>query len=197
MPTAGSWGAAVIDALSPQDDDVHVDEYRMSGFTDTPLDSVLCNRRIETLLFAGVDADQCVPAPLVDAAGPGHDVVLVEGAGATTSPAYRLDATLCTVRQCFGSTNSRRPDRRAPGVRTTPPGRPTAPAGRTAPGAAHPQPGKRGRCPRRQTPCDGPARVVGHAPARTPVTSGRIISHGRSARSEARRRPPHPPRLPR
>lgn len=104
--TAGSWGAALLDELVPEPDDLRVDKYRMSGFVDTPLDSVLRNRRIETVLFAGVNADQCVLATLIDAANLGYDVILVEGASATTSPSYCYDATVYNVRQCFGFTTT-------------------------------------------------------------------------------------------
>lgn len=102
--TEGSWGAAIVDGLTVSDDDVHVSKYRMSGFWDTPLDSVLRARRIETVLFAGVNADQCVLATLIDAACIGYDVVYVEEASQTTSPSFCLDATLYNVRQCFGFT---------------------------------------------------------------------------------------------
>lgn len=104
--TKDSWGAAITDALTPEPGDLHVDKYRMSGFVDTPLDSILRNRRIETVLFAGVNADQCVLATLMDAANTGYDVVLVEEASATTSPSYCLDATIYNVRQCFGFTTT-------------------------------------------------------------------------------------------
>jgi len=104
--TAGSWGAAIVDVLVPASGDLHVDKYRMSGFVDTPLDSVLRNRRIDTILFAGVNADQCVLSTLVDAANLGYDVIFVEGASATTSPSYCYDATVYNVRQCFGFTTT-------------------------------------------------------------------------------------------
>lgn len=104
--TAGSWGAAVVDALTPAPGDVHVDKYRMSGFVGTPLDAVLRNRRIDTVLFAGVNADQCVLATLMDAAALGYDVVMVEEASATTSPSFCMDATVYNVRQCFGFTTT-------------------------------------------------------------------------------------------
>jgi nicotinamidase-related amidase len=102
--TAGSWSAAPVAGLEPAPGDVRVDKYRMSGFPDTPLDSVLRNLRVDTLLFAGVNTDQCVAATLVDAAGLGYDVVLVEDLCATTSPSFCTDATLYNVRQCFGFT---------------------------------------------------------------------------------------------
>ncbi|MFI1728345.1 cysteine hydrolase family protein [Streptomyces acidicola] len=100
----GSPSAAVVAGLEPATEDLHVSKYRMSGFQDTELDSVLRNLRVDTLLFAGVNADQCVLATLMDAANLGYDVLLVEDATATTSPAFCRDATLYNVRQCFGFT---------------------------------------------------------------------------------------------
>ncbi|RKN39059.1 cysteine hydrolase [Streptomyces hoynatensis] len=100
----GSPSAGIVAPLAPEEGDLHVAKYRMSGFQDTELDSVLRNLRVDSLLFAGVNADQCVLATLMDAANLGYDVLLVEEAVATTSPAYCLDATLYNVRQCFGFT---------------------------------------------------------------------------------------------
>lgn len=104
--TEGSWGAAIIDGLEVHADDLHVGKYRMSGFWDTPLDSILRARRIDTIFFAGVNADQCVLATLIDAACLGYDCVMVEDAVATTSPAFCYDATVYNVRQCFGFTTT-------------------------------------------------------------------------------------------
>jgi nicotinamidase-related amidase len=97
-----SWSAAVVDELAPEAGDIRVDKYRMSGFWDTPLDSILRNLRIDTLLFAGVNADQCVMCTLQDANFLGYDCILLEDASATTSPACCWEATLYNVRQCFG-----------------------------------------------------------------------------------------------
>ena len=101
---AGSWAAAVVDELTPDDRDLRVDKYRMSGFFDTPLDSVLRGLRVDTLLFGGVNADQCVLATLTDAACLGYDVIMLTDGVATTSPEYCLAATVYNVRQCFGFT---------------------------------------------------------------------------------------------
>jgi len=106
--TKGSWGAALVDGLTAEPGDVHVDKYRMSGFWDTPLDTILRNLRVDTLFLAGVNSDQCVYATLVDGACLGYDVVLVDRASATTSPAFCHEATLYNTRQCFGfSTRSK------------------------------------------------------------------------------------------
>ncbi|MEO1131270.1 MAG: isochorismatase family cysteine hydrolase [Cyanobacteria bacterium J06639_1] len=100
--TQGSWAAAVIDELPQEPEDIRVDKYRMSGFWDTPLDSILRNLGRTTLLFGGVNADQCVMATLQDANFLGYDCILVSDCAATTSPEYCWLATLYNVKQCFG-----------------------------------------------------------------------------------------------
>ncbi|MDB5395655.1 MAG: isochorismatase family protein [Rhodospirillales bacterium] len=97
-----SWGAAIIDDLHPAPEDIHVDKFRMSGFWDSPLDSILRNLGVTTLLFAGVNVDQCLLCTLQDANFLGYDCVLVEDCAATTSPQFCTDATIYNVKQCFG-----------------------------------------------------------------------------------------------
>jgi nicotinamidase-related amidase len=98
----GSWSAAVVDELAAAPSDIHVAKYRMSGFQDTELDSILRNLNIATLMFAGVNADQCVLCTLQDANFRGYDCLLLADCAATTSPDYCLAATIYNVRQCFG-----------------------------------------------------------------------------------------------
>lgn len=100
--TKGSWAAAVVDELAVQPDDIWVDKYRMSGFWDTPLDSILRNLGKTTLFFAGVNADQCVMATLQDANFLGYDCILLRDCTATTSPEFCWQATIYNVNQCFG-----------------------------------------------------------------------------------------------
>ncbi len=100
--TLGSWAAAVVDELEQTSEDICIDKYRMSGFWDTPLDSILRNLGKTTLFFAGVNIDQCVIATLQDANFLGYDCILVKDCAATTSPDYCLKATLYNVNQCFG-----------------------------------------------------------------------------------------------
>jgi nicotinamidase-related amidase len=57
---------------------------------------------VTTLLFAGVNMDQCVLCTLQDANFLGYDCVLLEDCSGTTSPEYCVAATLYNVRQCFG-----------------------------------------------------------------------------------------------
>lgn len=97
-----SWAAAVVDELVIDPQDVCVDKYRMSGFWDTPLDSILKTLGRTTLFFGGVNADQCVMATLQDANFLGYDCILLKDCTATTSPQFCWDATLYNVKQCFG-----------------------------------------------------------------------------------------------
>jgi nicotinamidase-related amidase len=97
-----SWAAAVVDELVIDSTDIRIDKYRMSGFWDTALDSILRNLGRTTLFFGGVNADQCVMATLQDANFLGYDCILLSDCTATTSPDYCLQATLYNVKQCFG-----------------------------------------------------------------------------------------------
>jgi nicotinamidase-related amidase len=97
-----SWAAAVVDELVVEPQDIRVDKHRISGFWDTPLDSILRNLGTRTILFAGVNTDQCVLCTLTDANFLGYGCVLLEDCCATTSPAFCTEATLWNVRTCFG-----------------------------------------------------------------------------------------------
>ncbi len=97
-----SWAAAVVDELAPEPADIMVDKYRISGFWDTPLDSILRNLGIRSILFAGVNTDQCVLHSLTDANFLGYGCILVEDCCATSSPDFCTEATLWNVRKCFG-----------------------------------------------------------------------------------------------
>ena len=98
------WGASLVDGLVREPDDIWVDKHRISGFWDTPLDSILRNLNVSTLLFAGINADHCVYATLMDANFHGYDTIMLEDCVATTSPDFCLAATLHNVRFCFGFT---------------------------------------------------------------------------------------------
>ncbi|MEK8128776.1 cysteine hydrolase [Paenibacillus filicis] len=97
-----SWGAALIDGLTAEPGDIHVDKFRMSGFWDTPLDSILRNLGVHTLLFTGVNLDQCVMHTLQDAVSLGYDAVLLEDCCATSSPLFCKDAAIYNIKQCYG-----------------------------------------------------------------------------------------------
>jgi nicotinamidase-related amidase len=97
-----SWAAAVVDELEQLPDDIKVDKYRISGFWDTPLDSILRNLGIRSILFTGVNTDQCVLHSLTDANFLGYGCLLVSDCCATTSPDFCTEATVWNVKKCFG-----------------------------------------------------------------------------------------------
>jgi nicotinamidase-related amidase len=97
-----SWAAAIVDDLTTSPSDILVDKYRISGFWDTPLDSILRNLGTRTILFAGVNTDQCVMCTLTDANFLGYGCVMLEDCCATTSPGFCTEATVWNVKKCFG-----------------------------------------------------------------------------------------------
>ena len=103
-----SWGARIIEELVQAPKDIHVDKHRISGFWDTPLEAILRNLDVTTLIFAGINADHCVLGTLMDANFHGFDTILLEDGTATTSPEFCLRATLHNVRFCFGFTTTSR-----------------------------------------------------------------------------------------
>ncbi|WP_416896448.1 MAG: cysteine hydrolase family protein [Minwuia sp.] len=97
-----SWAAAIVDELDTDPADIYVDKYRISGFWDTPLESILKNLGTRTILFAGVNTDQCVFCSLTDANFLGYGCILLEDCCATTSPDFCTEATLWNVKNCYG-----------------------------------------------------------------------------------------------
>jgi nicotinamidase-related amidase len=97
-----SWAAAVVDELKQEPEDFKVDKYRISGFWDTPLDSILRNLGTRSIFFSGVNTDQCVLHSLTDANFLGYGCILVEDCCATTSPDFCTQATVWNVKKCFG-----------------------------------------------------------------------------------------------
>jgi len=86
---AGSWNADIYPALKAhvQSSDIHCAKNRMSGLwtSDQPLWKTLEKEGIKTLIFAGVNTDQCVLGTLVDAYNAGWNCVLVDDCCGTTT----------------------------------------------------------------------------------------------------------------
>lgn len=98
----GGWGARICDDLETARGDIRVDKYRLSGFWDNELDSVLRNLDARTLLFAGVNVDRCVLATMQDAGFLGYDCILIDDCAATTSPEYVARAAKYLIRGMYG-----------------------------------------------------------------------------------------------
>jgi nicotinamidase-related amidase len=98
----GSWGAAIVDELDTRKQDIYIDKYRLSGFWDNELDSILRRMDVTTLLVAGVNLDRCVLATMQDASFIGYDPILVDDCSATASPAYCAEAARFLLRLLYG-----------------------------------------------------------------------------------------------
>lgn len=96
------WGADVVDGLTVAGGDLVIHKHRLSGFWDNELDSVLRQRDISTLLFAGINTDRCVLTTLQDASFLGYDCILIDDATATPSPAFVRDAVIYLVSLLHG-----------------------------------------------------------------------------------------------
>ena len=85
-----TWNAALTPELEAvrQEDDVWIHKNRMSGLwgSGTMATDFLDNAGIKTLIFAGVNTDQCVSGSLTDAFSKGYDCLLLNDGCGTTSP---------------------------------------------------------------------------------------------------------------
>lgn len=88
----------------PSMPDVWIHKNRMSGLwgPGTELESFLRKEGITTLLFAGVNTDQCVGGTLVDAFSKGFDCIFLRDASATSSPPFAQEAWEWNCENCWG-----------------------------------------------------------------------------------------------
>jgi len=84
--------------------DFWIHKNRMSGLWgyQTALDLFLEQHGITTLLFTGVNSDQCVGGSILDAYYRGYDIVLVEDCTATTSPTGGLENVVYNCGNSYG-----------------------------------------------------------------------------------------------
>ncbi|KAG6814057.1 hypothetical protein H0H92_003104 [Tricholoma furcatifolium] len=84
--------------------DTWIHKNRMSGLWgyQSALDLFLKENGVTTLLFSGVNADQCVLGTVLDAYLRGYDCVVIEDATATTSPEGGLSNFLYNVKNSYG-----------------------------------------------------------------------------------------------
>ena len=91
--TAGSRGAAIVEAVAPEAADLVVTHTRISGFHGTALDSLLRGRGVDTVLLAGVATNVSVESTARAAADHGYrTVVVTDACSAATAEAH--DASL-------------------------------------------------------------------------------------------------------
>lgn len=72
----GTWGAAPVDGMEPQEGDFVIEKSRMSSFNGTPLDTLLRGLGIETIIVTGVWTNMAVEHTCRDGADNGYNVVI-------------------------------------------------------------------------------------------------------------------------
>ncbi len=79
----GSWGAEVIDDLTPLENEIVIPKTSSSLFNSTNFDYVLRNLGIEYILTMGIMTDQCVETTVRDGCDRGYLMTLIDDACAT------------------------------------------------------------------------------------------------------------------
>ena len=82
----GTWGAAIVDELAPQDDDIVVEGKRgLDTFASTNLDFMLRSKGITTLVLGGFLTNCCVESTMRSGYENGYQVVTLTDCVAATS----------------------------------------------------------------------------------------------------------------
>lgn len=103
-----TWNTATVPELAPQTGNVVISKHRYSAFFETPLDSILRARGIETLIFTGATTSICVESTVRDATFRDYRCIVLrdcttELIGAD-SPRSNHEASLLAIELLFGWT---------------------------------------------------------------------------------------------
>ncbi len=101
----GTWGAEIVEELTPQSADLVVKKRRFSGFFNTDLDLTLRDMMVDQLVICGVVTNICVRATVHDAFFHGYQVVVPEDCVAATGPREQL-SSLYDIATHFGTVSS-------------------------------------------------------------------------------------------
>jgi len=85
----GTWGAAPVAGLEPQDGDLVVEKTRMNGFYNTILDNLLRGFGTETLVITGAWTNMSIEHTARHAADAGYEVVVVSDGTSTVSDEWQ------------------------------------------------------------------------------------------------------------
>jgi ureidoacrylate peracid hydrolase len=82
----GTWGAAIVDALAPEPNDIVVEGKRgLDAFASTNLDFILRSRGITTIALGGFLTNCCVESTMRTAYEKGYNVITLKDCTATLS----------------------------------------------------------------------------------------------------------------
>src|ERR1044071_4040521 len=83
----GTWGAAIVDQLTPAEGDIVIEGKRgLDTFASTNLDFILRSKGIETLIIGGFLTNCCVESTMRSAYENGYRVITLTDCMAATSP---------------------------------------------------------------------------------------------------------------
>jgi gluconolactonase len=85
----GTWGAAPVPGLEPQQGDLVVEKTRMNGFYNTILDNLLRGFGTETLVITGAWTNMSIEHTARHAADAGYEVVVVSVGTSTVSDEWQ------------------------------------------------------------------------------------------------------------
>ncbi|GAA1001731.1 cysteine hydrolase family protein [Subtercola frigoramans] len=88
----GTWGAAIVDELQPQGDEILLDRTRMSVFNGTEIDHLLRNLGVSRLIVVGAWTNMAVEHTVRDAADHGYEVTIVSDGTSSLSADWQRAA---------------------------------------------------------------------------------------------------------
>ena len=94
---AGEPGADIVPALAARPGEIVLDKPGKGAFYGTPLSSILADRKITHLVFAGVTTEVCVQTTMREANDRGYECLLAEDATESYFPEFKA-ATLAMIR---------------------------------------------------------------------------------------------------
>jgi gluconolactonase len=88
----GTWGAASVDGLEPQDGDHIIEKMRMNGFYETRLDILLRGLGVETLIITGAWTNMSIEHTARHAADAGYRAVVASDGTSTVNDDWQRAA---------------------------------------------------------------------------------------------------------
>jgi nicotinamidase-related amidase len=98
----GTEGAQVIPELEPREDDITVGKHVYSSFFETPLDSILRSRKVDTIVLTGLHTHLCVRHTAADAFFRGYKIMIPEN-GVDSFTAEDHESGLEYLKEYYGA----------------------------------------------------------------------------------------------
>lgn len=99
----GTEGAEVIPKLAPADDAITIGKHVYSSFFETPLDSILRSRKVDTVVLTGLHTHLCVRHTAADAFFRGYKILIPED-GVDSFTLEDHESGLAYLKEYYGAT---------------------------------------------------------------------------------------------